>query len=188
MLKLSSPIVALADHLPLSINNYKDQVPLMKGGSVGVCPSVRWIRRVCILNPPPICTACGSNISPNVFLIRAAAAAHMNMVRIHRQISPFPQTHIHTHIHACTHTKAHGNTHFYERTPAQYTRCKRAKQSPFQLFVTWGSLAETNEATLQKACGWMCSGMCCISCWLLFDVCILRCSSCHAEPGTGDLV
>lgn len=51
---------------------------------------------------PPVCVAYGSNISPNVFLIKAAAAVCMNMIRIHRQITPPPPQHGHNRLYAWT--------------------------------------------------------------------------------------
>lgn len=115
----------LMNYLHNILSNYKDWVQLIKVGKeqskrVSKCSLNK--HRLYSKSQPPVSAACGSNISANVFLIKAAAAARMNMVRIHRQISPFPPTltytlkHTHSHkltyVNLCT-PKKHASTHFF---------------------------------------------------------------------------
>lgn len=93
-------LLQLPSYLHNFLNNYDDWVQLIKMEK-DQCKCLS----KCALNnerlyskrPPPISVAYGSNISPNVFLIKAAAAACMNMVRIHRQISCAPPPPQNTH-------------------------------------------------------------------------------------------
>lgn len=144
--------------------------------------SVCWTSSVCILRaPPPISTTCGSNISTNVFLIKAASAARMNMVRIHRQISPFPPTCTcmpkHTHS---THTTAHApmhwhlNTckhiHFFMSTCLPNKHSAKKQHNDFSC-VLLSVLCFLVEDKLIKPGCWKSVGMCLIMCCLSTCVC-----------------